>query len=58
MKPQVLKNHGTPKKMIELELDDDALVSPRSIHLGFAAESEIQKLRASKNITANEIETL
>ena len=58
VKPQVLKNHGTPKKMIELELDDDALVSPRSIHLGFAAESEIQNLRASKNITANEIETL
>ena len=45
VKPKVLENCKTGLDMIRLDLDDEkSLITPKKIHLGFAAEDEIAKL--------------
>ena len=42
VKPNVLKEKATPLKLIKIDLDvKKNLLNSKSVHLGFAAESEI-----------------
>ena len=52
VKPDILKQNATPVQLLKIDLDDKSnLLNSKSVHLGFAAEDQIQTLVASKSVS-------
>ena len=55
-KPAILEKNKTGKKIMKLDLyDKEILLSAEKINVGFAVESELNKLKTKDNVTASQM---
>ena len=58
VKPTILAECSYSLKLLKLDLDEENLLPVKKVHLGFAAENEISKHLAAKDVDKESVKNL